>query len=278
MSAGGPPPLRPFGLVLHHDGRWTHEGFPILNRKLRAKFDRSVRYLPDEAKYVVQVGRFRGQIEVEEAAFFVRGFDFEAGTLWLSDGSVEGFDPGSLRASEIDGAWLCSVKRDLRAEGLPARLTHAAQAELLNAVSEEGGRFFVESYFGAAGVDTEYADGEFDTSETDLISGFNAGYMVEDWLAFQLGFGHISDQKINLFSIGMRSSYNLEPFNYYFSLDSELYSPDRGEDKFGIAPGAGAEMVLGDHLRVGLRYQHDFIFADETTGIDRFTARLQLSF
>ena len=29
--AGGPPPLRPFGLVLHHDGRWTHEGIPIQN-------------------------------------------------------------------------------------------------------------------------------------------------------------------------------------------------------------------------------------------------------
>ena len=26
----GAPPLRPFGLVLHHDGRWSHEGQPIL--------------------------------------------------------------------------------------------------------------------------------------------------------------------------------------------------------------------------------------------------------
>lgn len=141
-----------------------------------------------------------------------------------------------------------------------------------------GGRFFIEGYFGAAGVDIEYADSGGDTSETNLISGFNAGYMVEDWLALQLGFGHISDQKINLFSIGMRSSYNLEPFNYYFSLDSELYSPDRGKDKFGIAPGIGAEMVLSDHLRVGLCYQHDFIFADETISINRFTAKVEFDF
>ena len=35
----GPPPLRPYGLVLHHDGRWTHEGVPIRNRKLRAAYD-----------------------------------------------------------------------------------------------------------------------------------------------------------------------------------------------------------------------------------------------
>jgi hypothetical protein len=71
----GPPPLRPFGLVLHHDGRWSHEGVPIRNRRLRAAFDRSVRYLPDASVFVVQLGRFRGQIEVEEAAFFVRAFD-----------------------------------------------------------------------------------------------------------------------------------------------------------------------------------------------------------
>ena len=62
-----PPPLTPFGLRLHHDGRWTHEGMPLLNRKLRAAFDRSVRYLPDEAKYVVQLRHFRGEIDVEEA-------------------------------------------------------------------------------------------------------------------------------------------------------------------------------------------------------------------
>ena len=61
--------------MLHHDGRWTHEGQPIRNARLRAAFDRGVRYLPDEGKFVVQLGRFRGQIEVEEAAFFVRAFD-----------------------------------------------------------------------------------------------------------------------------------------------------------------------------------------------------------
>ena len=136
------------------------------------------------------------------------------------------------------------------------------------------GEFLVEGYFGAAAVDID----ERSFSRTDLISGVNAGYMVEDWLAFRIGYGHISDQGTDLFSIGMLSSYNLEPFNYFFSLDAELYSPDPGEDKFGIVPGAGAEMVLGDHVRVGLRYQHDFIFADETISINRFTAKVQLGF
>jgi hypothetical protein len=136
MEAVRPPPLRPFGLVLHRDGRWTHEGVPLLNRRLRAVFERSVRYLPDEGVYVVQLGRFRGQVEVEEAAFFVREFDPERGLLRLSDGSSEPLDPASLRPSPGDGALLCTVKRELAAGGLPARFRHASQAELLHCIED----------------------------------------------------------------------------------------------------------------------------------------------
>ena len=140
----GPPPLRPFGLVLRHDGTWRHEGQRILNRKLRAKFDRSVVYLPDEGKYVVQLGRFRGQIEVEEAGFFVRSVELERGRVRLSDGQEDDLDLGSLRASTLDDAWLCTVKRDLAPGGLPARFTHAAQSELMNAAEERDGVVGVE--------------------------------------------------------------------------------------------------------------------------------------
>ncbi len=133
---GGPPPLRPFGLVLHHDGRWSHEGQPIRHARLRAAFDRSVRYLADEGKYVVQLGRFRGEIEVEEAAFFVREVDLEAGQLRLSDGSREALDAATLRLSPRDAALLCTVKRALAPGGLPARFTGPAHAELLQAAVE----------------------------------------------------------------------------------------------------------------------------------------------
>jgi len=140
----GAPPLRPFGLVLHRDGRWTHEGVPVTHPKLRALFDRSVRYLPEEDAYVVQVGRFRGQIEVEEAPFFVREYDAASGTLRLSDRSREPLRPETLRAAP-DGALLCDVKADLRPGGCPARFSHAAQAQLLLAVEDapEGPRLSV---------------------------------------------------------------------------------------------------------------------------------------
>ncbi len=137
----GPPPLAPFGLRLHHDGSWSHDGQPIRNRRLRERFDGSVRYLPEEGKYVVQIGRFRGEIEVEEAAFFVRSVDARAGTVRLSDGSEEPLDVASLRLSPRDGAWLCRVKRGLAGEGERpiARFSHAAHAELLAAVELSDG-------------------------------------------------------------------------------------------------------------------------------------------
>jgi hypothetical protein len=152
-SAGrpGPPPLRPFGLVLHHDGRFSHEGEPIRHRKLREHFERSVEYLAAEQKFIVCLGHFRGQIEVEEAGFFVRSVELGSGELALSDGTRERIDLASLALSPIDGAILCRVKRALVPEGLVARFSSAAQAELLLAVEEQDGRTVLR--FGGAEID-----------------------------------------------------------------------------------------------------------------------------
>ena len=141
------------------------------------------------------------------------------------------------------------------------------------------GRFYTEGFFGAAMIESEVSD-----TETDLISGLNVGYMVEEWLAFQLGFARILDQNINLYAGGVRSAYVNRPFNYYFSLDAELYSPgvrprhSSRDTRFGIVPGVGAEVILSDRLRAGLRFQRDFIFADDMIHINRFTAKIQVDF
>jgi hypothetical protein len=95
-----------------------------------------VRFLLEERRYVVQVGPFRGELEVEEAAFFAREVDLEAGEVLLSDSSREPLDLATLRESPRDGAWIVTVKRDLAPGGLPARFTHAAQAAVLGAVEE----------------------------------------------------------------------------------------------------------------------------------------------
>ena len=94
------------------------------------------------------------------------------------------------------------------------------------------GRFYTEGFLGAAMMESEAED-----TETNLITGLNAGYMVEEWLAFQVGFARILEQNINLYAGGVRSAYVSRPFNYYFSLDAELYSPEIGDTRFGIVPG-----------------------------------------
>ena len=138
-----PPPLQFFGLLLHHDGRFTHDGAPISNRLLREHFDRSVEFLPDEGKYIVRLKHFRGQIEVEEAAFFVRAIDLVSGDIALSDGSRELLDVSTLSRSPIDGALLCRIKREQVAGGLPARFTHSTQAEFLQGVESAGDHYVV---------------------------------------------------------------------------------------------------------------------------------------
>ena len=141
----GPPPLHPFGLILHHDGSWSHEGIPIRHERLRAAFDRGVRYLPDEAKFVVQLGHFRGQIEVEEAAFFVRSFESDTGELLLSDGSRELLQAYGLCQSQRDGALLCRVKHSLIPAGLLARFSQGAQAALFLALEEADGKYLLRT-------------------------------------------------------------------------------------------------------------------------------------
>ena len=144
---------------------------------------------------------------------------------------------------------------------------------------QQRGQLFVEGMFGAAVVDSEPEGLDKSISQTDLVSGVSVGYLVEDWLGFQVGYGYIGgDQKTSLYSAGVRNLLNYEPINAYLSLDAELYSPAGGGSSFGIAPGVGAQVQLSERLGVGLRFQHDFIFADDNISINRFSANVQLRF
>ena len=142
-DGSGPRPLEPFGLRLHHDGRFTHEGEAIANRRLREHFDRSVEYLANERKFIVRLRHFRGEIEVQEAGFFVRSLDLATGEIGLSDGSREVLDVSTLTVSPIDGALLCRIKRDQVDGGLLARFTHSTQAEFGQAIEEEDSGYVV---------------------------------------------------------------------------------------------------------------------------------------
>ncbi len=140
--------------------------------------------------------------------------------------------------------------------------------------SVSGGGYYAEGYLGSASVNPEGQP-----TRSNLIAGVNAGYMVEDWLSFQAGFGHIDEQETNLYSIGMRSMYNAEPFNYYFGLGAEIFDPaGQVDNQFGLVPGVGAEMILNERVRVGIDYQHDVVMGDHTTNIDRVGVHVRIGF
>ena len=106
-----------------------------LARALRA----GVRFADAEGVFVVQIGPFRGWLDVEDTAFFVDGYDAATGLVELSDGTRELLDTESL-AADPDDALRCRVQRRF-----PARFPRSAQAELLAAVELEGERVLVRA-------------------------------------------------------------------------------------------------------------------------------------
>ena len=109
---------------------FEHEGQLVTHPRLYRAFLRSVRFLDDEAVFVVQLGRFSGQIEVEDTPYWVVAYDAETGEIELTDGSTEPLAVDTLRP-DPDGAFRCTVKGRW-----PARFTHAGQAHLLDALAD----------------------------------------------------------------------------------------------------------------------------------------------
>ena len=105
------------------------------------------------------------------------------------------------------------------------------------------------------------------------------GYEMDNWIGIQGGYTYLSDRDLSIYSIGTNFSYPWHPFVYNVSLGAGLYDPDIGDRSFGIAPGAGIDIVLGENVRVGLNYKHDFIFTDTvTTDMERVYAGLKFFF
>src|SRR5262249_33508147 len=104
----GPPPLRPFGLVLRRDGSFWHEGVRVTHPRLPAALGAGVRWAEAEQTFVVQLDRFRGWLDVEDCAFFVDGYDAPTGEVELSDRTREPLAAETLTA-DPDDAFRCTV-------------------------------------------------------------------------------------------------------------------------------------------------------------------------
>ena len=136
------------------------------------------------------------------------------------------------------------------------------------------GRTYINATFG-----TGFFDGAGALDQTGFIYGIDLGYEMQDWIGVQGGYTYVSDRQTSIFSIGTNFSYPWHPFVYNVGLGAGLYVPDVGNRSFGIAPGAGIDIVLGESVRLGLNYKHDFIFTDtQTTEMDRVFAGLKFMF
>ena len=129
----GAPPLRHTGLVLRADMTFWHEGVKVTHRRLHSAFLRGVDFAEEEGVFVVRLGHFRGQIEVEDTPYWVVAYDPERGSVELTDRSEEPLRPETL-SIDTDDVLRCTVKGRF-----PARFTREGQAHLLtNLEMEEG--------------------------------------------------------------------------------------------------------------------------------------------
>jgi hypothetical protein len=114
--------------MLRRDGSFWHEGVRVTHPKLARALRRGVRWAEAERTFIVQLHQFRGWLDVEDTAFFVDAYREETGEIELSDATREPLDTESLTA-DPDHCLRCQVKGRF-----PARFTHGAQEQLLDAV------------------------------------------------------------------------------------------------------------------------------------------------
>ena len=133
-------------------------------------------------------------------------------------------------------------------------------------------------------LNTAFGSGFFDLTDvnktrTGFLYGVDLGVEMDQWLGIQASYNYLSDRDMSIFSLGSRFAYAFDPFVYHVSLNAGLYAPNEGSRNFGLAPGAGIDIVLHKRVRIGLDYKHDFIFTDNrTTDMDRVYAGLKFFF
>ena len=136
MGSSDPSTWKLPRLRIDRDGGWFHEGEEVSHEGILASLRRGLQV--DAAGHFLQIGPVRVPVEVEAAPFAVVRFEAEGDgfALWLSDGSREALEPGSLRLREGHVPY-CRVKGGR----FEARFSRAAAWQLLQRVkAQPGGR------------------------------------------------------------------------------------------------------------------------------------------
>lgn len=136
-------------------------------------------------------------------------------------------------------------------------------------------RIYLNTAFGSG----FFKNAGLNNTNTGFLYGIDLGFEIDQWLGIQAGYTYLSDRDMSIISIGSRFAYTFAPFVYHASLSAGLYAPQNGTRNFGLAPGAGIDIMVHEKIRLGLDYKHDYIFTDsETTHMDRVYAGLKFFF
>jgi hypothetical protein len=133
-----PPPegrSRESSIVLSKDGRFFHEGEPVVHPGMHQAFASWLQRHPDDGRYILNNGYDWSYLSVEGASRFVRAVRNAEGRpmLLLLDGLEARLDPRALR-SDAEGKLSVSLPA-----GEPAAFTAAAQLQLAPWLSERDG-------------------------------------------------------------------------------------------------------------------------------------------
>lgn len=134
-------------LVLDREGRWYDRGVRVTNPRL-AEFLLTHLTKGDDGRYLVDVGRDKRYVEVEDAPYRALGIEVADAAnppgcllLRLNDGSLEPFDPATFWIGP-DGSPYCLIKNSLH----KVRFTTESYRQLSAFITEEAetGRYILQ--------------------------------------------------------------------------------------------------------------------------------------
>jgi uncharacterized protein len=126
---------------LDAEGRFFHEGEPVVHPGLAAAMYTWIRRHPDNRRFILSNGYDWTYFTVEDAPFFVRSIHEKDGriALTLSDATHEEWDPARSRLGP-DGGLYAEVKRALPGGPFDAKFTRHAQSALAPFLVEQADR------------------------------------------------------------------------------------------------------------------------------------------
>ena len=141
-----PEPVRRFlaagatleSIALDKEGRFTHQGQPIVHPRLRHLFHRSIDRTPG-GTWVLHIPPYTYPITVDDTPYHVRSLSLSPGgpiLLRLSDETEEPLDPATLRYVQGSGFY-CKVKKG----AWEARFNSPAYYQLAEQVEDRAGSY-----------------------------------------------------------------------------------------------------------------------------------------